>query len=84
MEYDEKGFADQINSTKEPLLGTSPCNCGKPDCDRVLIAMIRPRIAPFPGTDELACLVELPIGAIDALIISLLELKREKLEAMHG
>lgn len=81
LEYpkiDHNAKTDRRQPEDEPELFLTPCQCETPDCDRFIIAMLRPVIKPLEGTNELVSMVYFPKGMAHDLVSQVRQLAAER------
>lgn len=67
-------MADQ----EEPHLLMQECDCGKPNCKSVIIAMINPVIKSVDGTDALVPVVHFPLDQAQGFVDYLRKMARQR------
>ena len=53
---------------KEPLLITQPCDCGDPDCNKILFAILHPQLKRLADTGETLYAAYMPIETVKGMI----------------
>jgi hypothetical protein len=52
----------------EPMVLTRPCDCGDPDCDKIMFAILRPQIKHLTDTGETAYVAYMPAETAKGMI----------------